>query len=80
MICLFILSRPVAALDDDLYALAHNPAYGHRGWNFIAIFLFIGWNAVVLSRSALGPLVGITSVLWLMMRNDSAISPRISWM
>ena len=32
------------------------------------------------ARTLLGPLMGITSVLWFIMRNDAAISPTLSWM
>jgi hypothetical protein len=31
-------------------------------------------------KSLLGPLMGVTSVLWVMMRNDPAVRPELSWM
>lgn len=31
-------------------------------------------------RSLLGPMMGATSILWVMMRNDPAVKPELSWM
>lgn len=45
-----------------------------------ALFFLIGQYVVAFSGFLVGPLMGITSVLWLMMRNDAAISPKASWM
>ncbi|KAH7089602.1 hypothetical protein FB567DRAFT_590411 [Paraphoma chrysanthemicola] len=49
------------------------------GWIF-ALLLLIGGNVVTFSSTLVGPLMGITSLLWLMLRNDPAISPKASWM
>lgn len=43
-------------------------------------FLSIFGGVATISRSLIGPLMGISSMLWLMMRNDSAIDPRMAWM
>ncbi|KAF2121195.1 hypothetical protein BDV96DRAFT_205793 [Lophiotrema nucula] len=68
---------PVSAVDDDLYALAHAPIRQHR--STITAFVLLAY-AVLLTRKALGPSMGISSILWVMMRNDPAISPKLSWM
>lgn len=47
---------------------------------FIQCCLLIGGVAFTVSSNLLGPLMGISSMLWLMMRNDSAIDPRLAWM
>jgi hypothetical protein len=47
---------------------------------FVTLLLLIGQSVAAFSRTLTGPMMGITSVLWLMMRNDSAISPKASWM
>lgn len=71
-------------MDSDPYALAtisvhHAPPRTPIGTFFRVCFL-IGDVAVTISSNLLGPLMGIASVLWLMMRNDSAIDPRVAWM
>lgn len=33
-----------------------------------------------ITKTYLGPIMGITSVLWLIMRNDPAVKPELSWM
>ncbi|KAF2250696.1 hypothetical protein BU26DRAFT_268784 [Trematosphaeria pertusa] len=43
------------------------------------LFLCVGYLTGA-ARSLLGPLMGITSVLWFIMRNDAAIKPGLSWM
>jgi hypothetical protein len=47
---------------------------------FMQCCLLIGGVAFTISNSVLGPLMGISSMMWLMMRNDSAIDPRLAWM
>lgn len=46
----------------------------------LKLLLFLGQRTSELSSALVGPLMGITSVLWLMMRNNAAISPKASWM
>ena len=41
--------------------------------------LVFAHQVVVVSGTIVGPLMGISSVLWLVMRNDAAIEPRSSW-
>jgi hypothetical protein len=78
------LVTPAAALDEP-YALSsasagqpHNSRL--RIGFFFTILLLVGQYAVAFSGTLVGPLMGITSILWLMMRNDAAISPKASWM
>ena len=78
------LSVPAAAADEP-YALSHVSAHQQTHLRnpigpFFALFLLIGHNVYALSSGLIGPLMGITSVLWLMMRNDAAVSPKASWM
>ncbi|KAF2878544.1 hypothetical protein BDV95DRAFT_24924 [Massariosphaeria phaeospora] len=47
---------------------------------FTGIFFVLGGYLGGAVRSLLGPLMGVTSVLWFIMRNDAAIKPAISWM
>ncbi|KAF1961258.1 hypothetical protein CC80DRAFT_488579 [Byssothecium circinans] len=86
-----IFIEPVAAMDDEAYALAlpsiyeqhsigHQPFGSRPSGTFFRFCLLIGGIAFTVSSNILGPLMGITSILWLMMRNDSAIDPRVSWM
>ncbi|KAF2855326.1 hypothetical protein T440DRAFT_464600 [Plenodomus tracheiphilus IPT5] len=45
----------------------------------LRVLLMIGQCLFIFSGSIMGPLMGITSVLWLIMRNDTAIDPKLSW-
>jgi hypothetical protein len=78
------LVTPAAAIDEP-YALSsastgqHLPSRLPVGF-FDALLFLVGQYAVAFSGTLVGPLMGITSVLWLMMRNDAAIDPRASWM
>lgn len=78
------LFTPVVALDESL-PLSHATTTqrgGYRvpiGFSFTLLIL-IGHYAIAFSGTLVGPLMGITSVLWLMMRNDAAIDPKASWM
>ncbi|KAF2728358.1 hypothetical protein EJ04DRAFT_101750 [Polyplosphaeria fusca] len=72
-------SRVATALDDKRYALVQAPVgqyarTSHPG--FHTVFLILGGYVILLSSRSLGPLMGITSVLWVMMRNDNAVSPK----
>ena len=84
LVCAFVaLTTPAAALDEP-HALTTATA-GHRHDSrlpigfFITLLLFIGQAVAAFSTTLVGPAMGITSVLWLMMRNDNAISPKASW-
>ena len=81
---LVALITPAAALDEP-HALSAATAGRHYEYHlpigfFITFLLFIGRAVAAFSKTLVGPAMGITSVLWLMMRNDSAISPKASWM
>jgi hypothetical protein len=84
MLVLSALVTPAGALDEPC-ALAHAPSAQPHSTRlpigfFVTFLLFIGQYAVAFSGTLVGPLMGITSVLWLMMRNDAAIDPSASWM
>ncbi|KAH7411721.1 hypothetical protein DE146DRAFT_771336 [Phaeosphaeria sp. MPI-PUGE-AT-0046c] len=75
-----------AAADNDLYASFRTNANGHtRGHNLevsqlLALLILLAQYGVAASGALVGPLMGITGVLWLIMRNDAAIDPKLSWM
>jgi len=79
-----VFITPAAALDEP-HALSTATA-GHRQGprlligSIIAFFLLVVQQLAAFSSTLVGPAMGFTSVLWLMMRNDSAISPKASWM
>jgi hypothetical protein len=78
------LVAPAAALDEP-YTLSSASTGQHHSprlpIGFLLTLLFlVGQYAIAFSDTLVGPLMGITSVLWLMMRNDAAIDPRVSWM
>jgi hypothetical protein len=81
----FALFSPATAFDNESHSLSYASRIHHHGdWTPItyclAILLLIGHQSVNWSKPLLATLMGITSVLWLMMRNDAAISPKASWM
>jgi hypothetical protein len=81
----FALLSPATAFDNESYTPSNASRIRHLSyWTPIAyclaILLLIGHQSVNWSKPLLEPLMGITSVLWLMMRNDAAISPKASWM
>lgn len=85
ILALFTLFSRATALDDESHTLS--PASSRRqhfNWTHvglcITLLLFIGQNFVAIFGTLLEPLMGITSILWLMMRNDAAINPKMSWM
>jgi len=82
-----MLVKPATALDEP-QALSPTAAAAAAGYYyhprypigfFISLLLLIGQSFASFSSTLVGPAMGITSVLWLMLRNDSAISPRASW-
>lgn len=79
--CLMLI-MPVVAVDDELaFVPTHRTRRpGVTRTPIFTICFLIGGYLVTFSSNTLGPLMGITSVLWLMMRNDLAISPKIAWM
>ena len=84
VVLLSVLVMPANALDEP-YALSTATASHHYGSRlpigyFITVFLLIGQAVAAFSTTLVGPAMGITSVLWLIMRNDNAISPKASWM
>lgn len=70
----FALVMPATAQSDALLG-EFQASFGVT----IATIMFIGQQAIALSGALIGPLMGISSVLWLVMRNDIAIEPRTSW-
>ncbi|RII24639.1 hypothetical protein CUC08_Gglean011649 [Alternaria sp. MG1] len=84
---LFLMLVTPAAAFDEPHALS--PATAAAGYHhgsrlpiglFFTLLVLIGQTVASFSSTLVGPMMGITSVLWLMMRNDSAISPKVSWM
>jgi hypothetical protein len=81
---LSLMVIPATALDEP--RPPHQIAYGQYhapealvGLCTAAIVLFAD-RIIAYSSLLIGPSMGVTSVLWLMMRNDGAISPGSSWM
>lgn len=70
----FALATPATAQDNLFESNAQSRLYAIEA----AILVFVH-RAIVFSGTTVGPLMGITSVLWLVMRNDAAIEPRSSW-
>lgn len=85
ILTLFTLFSRATALDDESHALSFASSrrqsfyWTHIGL-CITLLLFIGQNFVALFGTLLEPSMGITSILWLMMRNDAAISPKMAWL
>ena len=82
---LYATTIPCVAAFDHGYALGpiRDSGTGQdsaRQGAFIQCFFVFGGMAATVSGNLLGPLMGISSILWLMMRNDSAINPRLAWM
>lgn len=70
-----LLASPVAARPDrDL-----NGCYEPITAFLTALFLTM-YNLIAFSGTLIGPCMGVSSVLWLVMRNDAAIEPKWSWM
>ncbi|KAF2647369.1 hypothetical protein K491DRAFT_723494 [Lophiostoma macrostomum CBS 122681] len=46
---------------------------------FTGIFLILSGHLTGAARTLLGPLMGITGIMWFIMRNDAAIKPVVSW-
>lgn len=79
-----VFITPAAALDEP-HALSTATAGHHHASRlpigfFITLLLLIGQAVAAFSSTLVEPAMGITSVLWLMMRNDNAVSPKASWM
>ena len=82
-----MLVMPVSALDEpqavsSTAAAAAASYYYHPRYPigfFISLLVLIGQSFASFSSTLVGPAMGVTSVMWLMLRNDSAISPRESW-
>ncbi|OAL55504.1 hypothetical protein IQ07DRAFT_582977 [Pyrenochaeta sp. DS3sAY3a] len=72
---------PAAAADESrAISQARNGGYRVLIGLFIPLVILIGQNVVAYFGALVGPFMGITSLLWLMMRNDAAIDPKASWM
>lgn len=86
LLVLLILAAPAAAAENDLYASFRTNGNGHtRGHSLginqlLALAVLLGHYGVVASGALVGPLMGTTGVLWLIMRNDVAVDPKLSWM
>jgi hypothetical protein len=70
-----VLATPVAAQPDrDPYG-CYEPIITCLTAVILALY-----NLIALSGTLIGPCMGVSSVLWLVMRNDAAIEPKWSWM
>lgn len=90
---LVLLFLPVAsALDNEVtQSRPHGSASRATAWIslhslvrilvgcLIALIVVIGGHLGGVVRILIGPLMGFTSVLWMTMRNDSAVRPEFSW-
>lgn len=74
MLVVCLLATPVAA-QPDLTCGCREPIVA-----FVAALILAGHHVVAFSELLIGPSMGISSVLWLVMRNDAAIEPKWSWM
>ena len=45
----------------------------------VTIIIMIGGHLGRVAKTLTGPLMGFTSVLWMMVRNDPAVRPEFSW-
>ena len=91
---LVLLSLPVAsALDNEVTrSRSHGSASRTIAWIslhslvrilagcLIALIVVISGHLGGVVKILIGPLMGFTSVLWMTMRNDSAVRPELSWM
>ncbi|KAJ4989018.1 hypothetical protein SVAN01_05456 [Stagonosporopsis vannaccii] len=76
LLCLLLfclMATPVAAQPDRA-----NEFYGPIT-ALAASVMLAGHQLVVFSGTLVGPSMGVSSVLWLVMRNDAAVKPKWSW-
>jgi hypothetical protein len=87
IILIATLIGPASALDDQIPLHAYpvstpsSPDLGPRmSICLVGTYIITVTGLVATATKSLsGPLMGISSVLWLMMRNDAAVKPSISW-
>ncbi|KAF2186598.1 hypothetical protein K469DRAFT_141969 [Zopfia rhizophila CBS 207.26] len=84
ILTLLSLIRPVTAIDHDGNALVpFSPSIPRprivTGASASVAVITAGYISGAV-QLLLGPWMGITSVLWVMMRNDSAVKPELTWM
>lgn len=86
VLAIFTLLGSAHAAENDLYASFRTNDSGRtRGHSLgfsqlLALLILLGQFGAAASGALVGPLMGTTSVLWLIMRNDAAIDPKLSWM
>lgn len=73
-LALCLLASPVTARPDTMYG------YSGPITTAAEATIHVGQHIFNLSRTLIGPSMGISSVLWLVMRNDAAVEPKWSWM
>jgi hypothetical protein len=83
VLALSLMIMPAAALDEP-HSLSHASASGIEAYQTLigictTIALLIGQRLAAFSSTLIGPSIGVTSLLWLIMRNDPAIDPKASW-
>ena len=91
---LVLLFLPVASALDNEVAPSRSHGSASRAFAWISLYslvrILIGWVIALIimigghlggvAKTVTGPLMGFTSVLWMTMRNDSAVRPEYSWM
>ena len=71
----YLLATPVVTQPDRDLSGCYEPITV-----FLAALILTLYNLIAFSTTLIGPCMGISSVLWLVMRNDAAIEPKWSWM
>lgn len=74
VLIIYFLATPAAAQPDTTCGCSE-PIIA-----VMAAMVFASQHAVAFSGTLIGPFMGTSSVLWLVMRNDAAIEPKWSWM
>ncbi|UPX18577.1 uncharacterized protein EKO05_0008871 [Ascochyta rabiei] len=72
-LAVLFLATPVTALPDA-------DARGVDYYAVVTAILLATHYIATMTGSLIGPSMGITSVLWLVMRNDAAVEAKLSWM
>ncbi|KAH6642348.1 hypothetical protein C7974DRAFT_99812 [Boeremia exigua] len=74
ILLLCLMATPVAAQPD------HTHDWREPIAAFVLAVILAGHHIIAFTETLIGPSMGISSVLWLVMRNDVAIEPKWSWM
>jgi hypothetical protein len=75
LVAFCLMATPVAAQPDRDLSGCYESII-----TFLTALILTLYNLIAFSGTLIGPCMGISSVLWLVMRNDAAIEPKWSWM